>query len=245
MTAKGSLIRFALLSLVLAATSTMSAGTAGSSELPGKACEGDGCCICQYGGSQSPIDIVAVTPAHLPRLDFHRYHQPAEVEVVADSAKETVLVTFRAPRPVLVIGGEAFNLDELHFHSPGEHKIRGAGAAMELHLVHRNPAGEVAVVGVRMKSVPNQPNPLIARIWANAGSTPRPLRIRPSALLPADQRYYRYAGSLTTGACAEGVRWHVMRTDLAVSPEQVAAYPFPDTARAVQPLNGRPVLGQR
>jgi carbonic anhydrase len=86
---------------------------------------------------------------------------------------------------------------------------------------------------------------MIARIWANAGSTPRRLHIRPSALLPADQRYYRYAGSLTTGACAEGVRWQVLRADLAVSPEQVAAYPFPHTARAVQPLNGRPVLGNR
>lgn len=237
MTVKASLLRFTLLILLLATTS------AASTDPSGKACQGDGCCICDHGGSQSPIDIVGVTPARLPRIDFDRYRQPTNVEVVADSTKETILIKYLAPRPVLMIGGEAFVLDELHFHSPGEHKVRGAGAPMELHLVHRNQAGEVSVVGVRMKAVANQPNPLIDRLWANAGSTPRALRIRTAALLPADQRYFRYAGSLTTGACAEGVRWQVLRGELVVSPEQVAAYPFPNTARAVQPLNGRPVLG--
>ncbi|HSN85388.1 MAG TPA: carbonic anhydrase family protein [Thermoanaerobaculia bacterium] len=236
MTAKAPLLRLTLLSFLLAATSAASSG------LSEKACQGEECCICEHGGSQSPIDIGGVTRAHLPRLEFH-YRRAALVELVADGAKETIKATFLAPRPVLTIGGETFFLDELHFHSPGEHKIRGAGAAMELHLVHRNQAGEVAVVGALMTPAPNRPNPVFARILANAGPVPRQLRIQTEALLPADRHYFRYAGSLTTGNCAEGVRWHVLRSPLVVSPEQVAAYPFPDTARAVQPLNGRPVLG--
>ena len=236
MTAKAPLLRLALLSFLLAATSAASSG------LSEKACQGEECCICEHGGSQSPINIVGVTRTRLPRLDFH-YRPGDMVELVADSTKETIKATYLAPRPFLTIGGESFFLDELHFHSPGEHEIRGAGAAMELHLVHRNQAGEVAVVGVLMTPVPNRPNPVFARILANAGSAPRQLRIQTAGLLPADQHYFRYAGSLTTGNCAEGVRWHVLRSPLVVSPEQVAAYPFPDTAREIQPLNGRPILG--
>jgi carbonic anhydrase len=235
MTAKAPLLRLALLSLLLIASS---AAPFVSAEEP---CQGDECCICDHGKSQSPIDIVNVTRAHLPRLDFH-YNSPVPVDVVASSTKKRIDVTFVGVRPTLTIGSETFILDGLHFHSPGEHEIRGAGAAMEMHLVHHNQAGELGVVGVLMKPVAGRPNPLIARLWANAGSEPTRMEIRTSNLLPADRRYYRYAGSLTTPPCAEGVRWHVLRGELIVSPEQVSTYPFPNTARATQPLNGRPVL---
>lgn len=232
MIVKAHLLRLALPTLLIAAAFIASP------------VESQESCICEEGKSQSPIDIVGATPGQLPRLDFH-YRQPAEVDVVASTEKETLSAAFVNPRPVLTIGSEVYVLQELHFHSPSEHKIRGAGAAMELHLVHRNQVGELAVVGVLMTAVPGRPNRMIDRLWENAGSEPTRLRIRTDALLPADHHYFRYAGSLTTGACAEGVRWHVLRSPLVISPEQAAAYPFPNTAREVQPLNGRPVLSVR
>jgi len=69
-----------------------------------------------------------------------------------------------------------------------------------------------------------------------------PIAIAPEGLLPSDRDYVRYAGSLTTGACAEGVRWHVLRGRLAVTPEQVEDYRHPNSARKLQPVNDRPVL---
>jgi carbonic anhydrase len=235
MTVQAPLLRLALLSLLLATTS------AAASDPSGEACQGDDCCICDHGKSQSPIDIVNETRTALPRLIFH-YNQRIPADVVASSTKKRIDVTFPGARPTLTIGGETFILDGIHFHSPGEHKIGGTGAAMEMHLVHHNQAGELGVVGVLMKPVAGRPNPLIAELWDKAGSQPTRIQIQPSFLVPSDQRYYRYAGSLTTPPCGEGVRWHVLRGELVVSPEQISAYPFPDTARPVQPLNGRPVL---
>ena len=238
MTVPTSLLRLALLSLLLVAPPI---APFVSSEEP---CQGDDCCICDHGKSQSPIDIVNATPAHLPRLVFH-YNSLTQADVVASSTKKRIDVTFPGVRPTLTIGNETFILDGIHFHSPGEHKIRGTGAAMEMHLVHHNQAGELGVVGVLMRPIAGRPNPLITELWDKAGSQPTRIQIRPSFLVPSDQRYYRYAGSLTTPPCGEGVRWHVLRGELVVSPEQVSTYPFPNTARDTQPLNGRPVLASQ
>jgi carbonic anhydrase len=237
MTVQAPLLRLALLSLLLATTSAAASGPSG------EACQGDDCCICDHGGSQSPINIVNPTRTQLPRLTF-RYNQLSLADVVASVTKKRIDVIFVGARPTLTIGDETVVLRELHFHRPGEHKIGGAAAEMEMHLVHENQAGELTAVAVRMKPIAGRPNPLITELWDKAGSQPTRIQIRTSDLLPppSGQGYYRYAGSLTTPPCGEGVRWHVLRGELIVSPEQINAYPFPNTARPVQPLNGRPVL---
>jgi carbonic anhydrase len=65
-----------------------------------------------------------------------------------------------------------------------------------------------------------------------------------SALLPADKRSYRYAGSLTTPPCSEGVKWIVFVQPMAISTEQIEAFRalFPQNARPPQSLNGRTVV---
>jgi carbonic anhydrase len=62
-------------------------------------------------------------------------------------------------------------------------------------------------------------------------------------LLPSDQNYYTFDGSLTIPPCSEGVKWFVMKTPVELSPAQIAAFArlYPDNARPVQPLNGRKV----
>ena len=40
---------------------------------------------------------------------------------------------------VCMIGEEAFDLLQWHFHSPSEHALASRREAMEVHLVHRNP----------------------------------------------------------------------------------------------------------
>lgn len=63
-------------------------------------------------------------------------------------------------------------------------------------------------------------------------------------LLPADQSYYTFAGSLTTPPCSEGVTWYVLKSPVQVSTSQIAAFGkfFPMNARPIQPTNSRQIL---
>lgn len=65
-----------------------------------------------------------------------------------------------------------------------------------------------------------------------------------ATMLPRDRVMFRYAGSLTTPPCSEGVRWHVMQAPTTVSQAQVTAFleVTKATARPVQPLKPRDVL---
>jgi carbonic anhydrase len=62
-------------------------------------------------------------------------------------------------------------------------------------------------------------------------------------LLPADQRYYQFMGSLTTPPCSEGVLWLVLKKPTQISKNQYRLFTqlYPNNARPVQPVNGRSV----
>lgn len=42
----------------------------------------------------------------------------------------------------------AYAFAQFHIHAPSEHRIRGKALDGELHFVHQNAAGNIAVVGV-------------------------------------------------------------------------------------------------
>ncbi len=69
-------------------------------------------------------------------------------------------------------------------------------------------------------------------------------------MLPSGLDAYLYSGSLTTPPCSEGVAWHVLKSPVELSAEQIDAYRdlFEeggnryDTNRPVQPVNGRVII---
>ena len=66
-----------------------------------------------------------------------------------------------------------------------------------------------------------------------------------NALLPDLTAAYRYAGSLTTPPCTEGVGWSVLQGTISMSAaqiEQIIAVLGEANARPVQPLNDRDVV---
>jgi carbonic anhydrase len=119
---------------------------------------------------------------------------------------------------------------------------------MEVHLVHKNDEGQLAVVGVLMQ--PGRPHSLLQTLIAqlptdvNQEKVAQNIRVNPKDFFPRETRYYHYNRSLTTLPCSEGVAWFVMKTPIEVSAEQVSQFTavMHQNGRPVQPLHGRIVL---
>lgn len=198
--------------------------------------------LCSTGKSQSPIDIASTTPRDLPNIVF-RYHS-TPLNVINNG--HTVQVNC-APGGFIELEGERFELVQFHFHLPSEHTVGGTHADAEMHLVHKSASGRLAVVGVMVRAGAGSPawDILAANLPESGKSVELPnLAIDPTALLPTDQRTYRYDGSLTTPPGTEGVRWSLMVQPVTMSPSQLGSFRrrFHANNRPVQSLNGRQVL---
>jgi len=197
---------------------------------------------CEFGRDQSPIDINLVEESEeSSEINFN--YQESSAEVVDNG--HTIEVDFE-PGNTIEIDGEIYKLAQFHFHTPSEHQIDNKYSAMELHLVHENEAGQLAVVGVMIDS--GAENSTIASIWnaiptgdkATQGNT---VTIDVAKLLPKDKTFFSYRGSLTTPPCSEQVKWNVMSEPIELSAEQIEAFEslYPYNARPIQPLNGRTI----
>jgi carbonic anhydrase len=195
--------------------------------------------LCASGERQSPIDIrdgIAVD-LELPRFDY----RPSAFSVIDNG--HTVQVNL-APGNTVEVMGRRYELVQFHFHRPSEERINGRLFEMSVHLVHRDPDGRLAVVGVVLER--GAARPALQQVWNNlplekhealaASGT-----IDPAALLPEDRRYFTYMGSLTTPPCSEGVLWMVMQQPVQASPAQIGIFSrlYPMNARPVQQSAGR------
>ena len=142
------------------------------------------------------------------------------------------------------IDGTWYDLLQFHFHTPSEHTIDGEQAAAELHLVHQDDDGNLAVVGVLVTE--GEANAAVAPVLEDApdheGQQREPAtEVDADGLLPESHLTFRYDGSLTTPPCSEGVRWMVMTEPVTWSAEQLAAFTdlYDGSNRPVQPLNER------
>jgi carbonic anhydrase len=141
-----------------------------------------------------------------------------------------------------------YELKQVHFHSPSEHTVDGESFAMEIHLVHSNEDGHLAVVGVMIEE--GEEDPMLNRIWSfmpeKVGeSTESPLTVFEAGVMPPTRDYFAYNGSLTTPPCSEGVRWIVLSESLTASVAQIERFQErvgPATNRPVQDHNARIIL---
>ncbi len=194
---------------------------------------------CDSGKDQSPINITGAVKGKPSQISFNYESTP----LIVLNNGHTIQVNY-APGSTVTIDGEEYALLQFHFHTPSEHTIDGNASAMELHLVHRNAAGKLAVVGVMIKE--GAANPLIEEIWEKIPATGKTNTVNASAinaanLLPRGKAFYSYAGSLTTPPCSEGVKWNVLVEPITVSEDQIEAFTkiYQVDARPVQPTNGR------
>lgn len=197
--------------------------------------------LCELGRDQSPINIQHAVEDNSAKINFD--YKPSPLVVVNNG--HTIQVNY-AQGSTVTINGEKYALLQFHFHTPSEHEINDKASAMELHLVHRNELGQLALVGVMLNQ--GKSNPLIAEIWKQIPAigetnTVSDRMINAASLLPNKKAYFSYNGSLTTPPCSEGVSWNIFVEPITVSEDQIETFAniYQVDARPLQPINGRTV----
>jgi carbonic anhydrase len=200
--------------------------------------------ICAIGKRQSPINIDEGSTLQGPAEPIAFNYTGSNGTVVNNG--HTIQVDVQGDN-FITVRGVSYRLLQFHFHTPSEEQINGTRYPMVAHLVHKNDDGQLAVVGIMLDV--GLANVLLDKVWTymplDAGDRVRMPRgvLNLNELLPADQRYYQFIGSLTTPPCSEGVLWMVMKQPVQISRNQLRLFRqlYPFNARPVQPVNGRPV----
>lgn len=196
---------------------------------------------CSTGERQSPINIRGAD-----RVDAARIRAKYTATGLTLENNGHTIEAVPEKEQTLRIGTKAFRLLQFHFHTPSEHAVAGRRYPLEMHFVHQAPDGERVVFGVLVKRGHR------SAAYAELGRLPRvegteieveePVNVR--GLMPRRLTAFRYAGSLTTPPCSEGVRWNVADAYVELSRRQIRRVRsiIGASARPLQPRNGRRLI---
>ena len=198
---------------------------------------------CKMGEQQSPIDLNSSVKSELKPVEIH--YQDIPLRVINNG--HSIQINNKLDN-FIILDEQKFDLLQFHFHYPSEHTVTGKVYPMELHFVHKNQEGNLAVLAVFLKE--GKENKTLKKIWDVMPSEKSPekyladVKISLSQLLPTNPDSYRYYGSLTTPPCSEIVNWVIFREAVEISPAQSQQFQdiFPFNARHTQPINRRFIL---
>ncbi len=202
--------------------------------------------LCAAGKRQAPIDIRGGIRVDLETIRFD--YRPTRFRIT-DTGR-TVQVDVAEGNAIAVMG-RSWQLEHLVFRRPAEERVHGKTYEMSVQLVHRDFAGNLAIVAVLVERGPE--HAAIQTLW-NHMPLDKGLSVEPpgvaidlAQLLPERRDYYTYMGSLTTPPCTENVLWMVLKEPIQMSPEQIGIFArlYPHNARPVQPAHGRLVKESR
>lgn len=196
--------------------------------------------LAKTGMRQSPIDLNDEAQSEVAALAVD--YKDTAVNIVNNG--HAIQVNYD-PGSSVTVGSGRFELLQFHFHSPSEHTVGGKHFPLEMHLVHKNAAGKLCVIGVFFET--GAENAALQKVWAHLSkATAKPRKIAGATvcaadLLPGDRMRCTYTGSLTTPPCTEDVTWLVMVTPLTASKAQLDAFRafYDGNNRPTQPLNDR------
>ena len=197
---------------------------------------------CKNGHRQSPIDIRDPKKTDLPPIQFD--YQSSPLHIIDNG--HTIMINY-SPGSFISVGEKKYALQQFHFHRPSEERINGKRYDMEVHLVHQDEEGNLALVAVLLQQ--GEDNPLVHELWNDLPKekgkeeTLNGVQVNVAQILPADRGYYTFPGSLTTPPCSENVTWFVLKHPVTVSAAEIQQFSrlYRDDARPTQPLYGREV----
>jgi len=202
--------------------------------------------MCKIGKNQSPIDLrdnAAMGTIGLPQLDV--VYQNVPLKVINNG--HTVQVNYPLGSYIKV-GGHRYELLQFHFHTPSEHKKEGFNYPMEMHLVHKDGDGHLAVMSILFQEGEENEtlDALLTNLPRDVGKqhVHKDASLNPAGFIPANTDFYKYSGSLTTPPCSEGVSWMVFKQPIQASAEQIQQLNelMGDNSRPFQATNARSVL---
>ncbi|PIN06525.1 Carbonic anhydrase [Handroanthus impetiginosus] len=197
--------------------------------------------VCGNGRFQSPIDLADDRVVVSSKLGIlRRAYKPAPA--IIRNRGHDIMVAWEGDAGVVRINGTEYKLLQCHWHTPAEHTFDGKSFKMEIHIVHKNSHGQIAVIGILYKL--GRPDPFLAKLLQkikifdhkgiNIGV------VDPWDIKFGSRKYFRYIGSLTVPPCTEGVVWSILKKVRTVSMEQIRALRdavhdgFEDNARPIQ-----------
>jgi carbonic anhydrase len=207
--------------------------------------------ISKDGFFQSPIDIKTSGSTASAKVKAPVFHYTSTLFGIENNGHtiqlDPLIKNDYVSLNYITLDGVDFFVQQAHFHSPSEHTINGKVYDIELHIVHKNSKGELAVVGIMIENGSEN------RILADAfGHLPKENTkgkiinldklINLGDILPLHSAIYRYDGSLTTPPCSEGVYWSIFGDDaITMSNTQINAFKalYKGNNRPCQPLNNR------
>ena len=190
----------------------------GDSGPPNWAALSDDYAKCGEGLQQSPVNLIDYVRENGPQLEFE-YNGDM---VSAINTGRQVSFMFDDDNK-LRVGEESYHLKSAHLHAPGEHAIDGISPAAELHLVHVDDSGALAVVGVTfaLRSQNRMAQTLLEAAPDLGKEVTQGLNIEADLLAPTPGPYFHYEGSKTTPPCDEPVDWYVIGEPLPLWESQV------------------------
>lgn len=216
---------------------------------------------CDNGISQSPINLPC--PPGNPQI-LANEPSVSTASALFELGQGSLNFELGCPTPGLCgstnYNGATYNLINVHFHSPSEHKENGQSYPLEAHLVHQSSSGALLVVGVLFSegggdncitTAPTETgsNSEVASILSQIENGLLPtVAANTASFVEVGTSFVSYAGSLTTPPCSEGVTWFVSDRRQTISASDVNRYRnlvngnLYGNARPVQPRNGRPTL---
>ena len=194
---------------------------------------------CDSGLRQSPIDIAGYETVSAAPVSFS---YAGDALAVRNNGRY-VQVDY-GPGNTMSAGQGTYALKSAHLHSPSEHLIDGEGFAAELHLVHTDSDGNLAVVGLlfRLGEASAVVQEILDAAPPSGEVASEGITLNAAGYEPGESGHYTYEGSTTTPPCVEPVDWYVMHRAGTVSRQQVdslLALSGGPSNRPVQPAGDR------
>jgi len=186
----------------------------------------EGCSYCNNECGelyQSPVDVLpleALSMSWIPTVEIET-HTAAHLQYEISSGGFHLHCKEKGACGSATVGGEKYELLQVHTHTKSEHALNGTIYPAEMHLVHIRNGENILVIGIFFEE--GEENEEL-EVFINTSSSKSAGDLNISKLLGdsiAKENLTLYSGSLTTPPCTEGVRWAVSSKVLEASASQL------------------------